>query len=481
MAASSRGELAVVSNADDQTGLTVFRMTVTPAAAPSPAFKYRLLPSESEMLPGNAALHYCRAFAEGGVSGPWKAIVKEYGEEEVEGNDKKESWYSAQRPLSDIPLDKLRAAAARFDTIVDQCVDRGTFRQNCDWGHNLEDLKGLDVISFLLPEVQESRSLSRALMLRTRAAIADGDYDRAIKQLRMNYRLGQNTATDPILISALVGMAECGLGNYEMVELISSKDSPNMYWALAALPQPLIDVRPAVRYELNWAMKIFPVLGEAETAEHSPEEWARLLTQSAVDFQQVMPEMKPMNKVVARLGVTGMSLVMYPDARRRLIASGMDPKHVEDMPVGQVVAIDAAREYRRIANEFEKAYYVSYPDAKKYCDINNFTSGNKLSGGGGRVLAELLLPAVANVRNAQMRVDWQMGALQTLEAIRMHAAANGRLPATLDEIKIVPVPPNPVTDKPYEYKLNGDTAVLELPFSDGFPGIAWRFEVKLAK
>ena len=27
----------------------------------------------------------------------------------------------------------------------------------------------------------------------------------------------------------------------------------------------------------------------------------------------------------------------------------------------------------------------------------------------------------------------------------------------------------------------GDTAVLELPFSDGFPGVASRFEIKLAK
>jgi hypothetical protein len=80
-----------------------------------------------------------------------------------------------------------------------------------------------------------------------------------------------------------------------------------------------------------------------------------------------------------------------------------------------------------------------------------------------------------------MRLGWQMNALQTVEAIRMHAAQTGALPASLDEIEIVPVPDNPVTEKPYEYRLEGDTAVLELPFSDGMRSAAWRFEIKLAE
>jgi hypothetical protein len=85
------------------------------------------------------------------------------------------------------------------------------------------------------------------------------------------------------------------------------------------------------------------------------------------------------------------------------------------------------------------------------------------------------------VRDAQTRLDWQLNALQTVEAIRMHAAAAGRLPATLAEIKVVPVPQNPVTGQGYEYRLDGDTAVLDLPESDGFAGVAWRFEITLAK
>ena len=72
-----------------------------------------------------------------------------------------------------------------------------------------------------------------------------------------------------------------------------------------------------------------------------------------------------------------------------------------------------------------------------------------------------------------------MGALRVVEAVRMHAAEAGRLPASLDDIVIVPVPVNPITTLPYLYRLDGKMAVLDLPFSDGMPGVAWRFEIQL--
>ena len=43
------------------------------------------------------------------------------------------------------------------------------------------------------------------------------------------------------------------------------------------------------------------------------------------------------------------------------------------------------------------------------------------------------------------------------------------------------MPKNPVTNDDYVYRLDGDTAVLELPASDSFPGVAYRYEIKLAK
>ena len=80
-----------------------------------------------------------------------------------------------------------------------------------------------------------------------------------------------------------------------------------------------------------------------------------------------------------------------------------------------------------------------------------------------------------------MRVERQINALQVVEAIRMHAAETGRLPECCDKITAVPVPLNPMTGRPFEYRLDGELAVLNLPASDGDANNAWRFEIALAK
>jgi hypothetical protein len=481
-ASAARAELQVVEEQTDEGQLTTYKMTVTPAAEPTPAMKYRLLPTPFDLRPGNAALHYTRAFADNGVNSVWKSVTDEYGFDVVHGDDKSNGWYSIEAPLAELPLDKVRAAAAKFDTLVKEFVARGTVRRDCDWGHNIEELRGAEIFETLLPEVQETRSLSRALMLRARVAVADGDFDRAIDELRMNYRLAQNVAQAPFLVSGLVGLAEASMGNAEVVELIAAKDSPNLYWALAALPRPFIDLQPSVQFELGNTARVIPFLLNPEQEDHSPQEWARLLAQGLTEMQTLGAGGPKQPEWVMRAGVAGLSLVAYPDAKRRLIDGGMDPERVAQMPVGQVIAIDASRECRRVTDEFEKGWYVPFRENKAHdAKAAQLVSGGKLEGGYGRMVASLMLPALSSVRTAQMRLGWQMNALQTVEAIRMHAAQTGALPASLDEIEIVPVPDNPVTEKPYEYRLDGDTAVLELPFSDGMRSAAWRFEIKLAE
>jgi hypothetical protein len=321
------------------------------------------------------------------------------------------------------------------------------------------------------------------MALRARLAIAEHRYDDALDELRINYKLARDIAAEPLLINALVGVAEAQTGHRAVIELIGAADSPNLYWALGELPQPFVDMRAATRFEMSGSFRVFPFMINAETTEHSPEEWARLLAAALTDVGPLIESGPNFNEFGARAAVTGLSAVTYPPAKQRLIAAGFDAQRVERMPVGQVIAIDAAREYRRLADEAEKWWYVPYREARQHsADADKqLTSGNKFEGGYGRFLASMLLPALSNARSSQMRLEWQTGGLQTVEAIRMHAAATGKLPTTLEEIKIVPLPENPATGEPYRYRLDGKTGTLELPASDGFPNAAWRFEITLAE
>ena len=53
-------------------------------------------------------------------------------------------------------------------------------------------------------------------------------------------------------------------------------------------------------------------------------------------------------------------------------------------------------------------------------------------------------------------------------------------PATLEDIDFVPIPVNAATGRPFLYRLEGATAILELPASDGIPNNTRRFEIQIA-
>ena len=53
-----------------------------------------------------------------------------------------------------------------------------------------------------------------------------------------------------------------------------------------------------------------------------------------------------------------------------------------------------------------------------------------------------------------------MSRLRIVEALRLHAGQTGKLPQSLDEITIVPVPNDPATDAPVGYEVLDDGSVM---------------------
>jgi hypothetical protein len=147
---------------------------------------------------------------------------------------------------------------------------------------------------------------------------------------------------------------------------------------------------------------------------------------------------------------------------------GMDAERVEQMSVAQVVAIQTARKTRESYDEVFKTVLLPYPESMALAErVEASLQGRMASrvylGSHGLPIAELLMPATRAVKRAEIRGPRQFAALQAIEAVRMHAASTGKLPATLAEITVVPVPPNPITRQSFPYRLLGNEAVLELP------------------
>jgi hypothetical protein len=75
-------------------------------------------------------------------------------------------------------------------------------------------------------------------------------------------------------------------------------------------------------------------------------------------------------------------------------------------------------------------------------------------------------------RSAFARCEQQLAILQTVEALRLHAAIRGGLPESLAELP-VPAPLDPATGRPIAYSVTGKRALLE----PGQTSAGWRYRI----
>jgi hypothetical protein len=127
-----------------------------------------------------------------------------------------------------------------------------------------------------------------------------------------------------------------------------------------------------------------------------------------------------------------------------------------------------------MSDDVEKLSYMPFWEARaRAAEVDQrLRDLNPLQGGADREVVPLvtvLSPAIQAAREAQVRLDRELASLRVIEALRMYAADHdGKLPERLNAITEVPIPLNPATGQPFVYRLDGQTAVLELPAEDGF-------------
>jgi hypothetical protein len=176
----------------------------------------------------------------------------------------------------------------------------------------------------------------------------------------------------------------------------------------------------------------------------------------------------------------------YAAAKQYLESHGWSAENVEALPAAQVVLLTEVAGYDRLYDEMIKWVGVSYPLAHA-----GFDNADKLlrrevvaSGSLNVSLPGLLIPATMKVLEASNRVDRRIAALRTVEAIRLFAATQGRLPSSLSEITQVPVPANPTTGAAFTYESDGSAATLSVAPESGRPQAAWnsfKYEITIRK
>src|SRR5579884_4377178 len=200
-------------------------LTVSPAAAATPALKYRLLPGGQDLVPGNAAVQYYRSLA---VFSENRTLLDELNAGHWD------TWL--KMPLTELPLDQVAGKLGMFAPLL-AGLEEAARRRDCDW--QLADRP--DGIFLLLPELQKCRMVARIIAVRARYRLARGHGADAVAALATGYALGRNLARGPTMLHVLVGVAVVQVMDSVLEELIQQPGAPNLYWALTVLPRPYFD------------------------------------------------------------------------------------------------------------------------------------------------------------------------------------------------------------------------------------------------
>jgi hypothetical protein len=429
----------------------VRELTVVPAAAPVPLFKYRLLPLSSELNPGDAAPLYLRIRYEI-LDRDWEAIGANAAK-----------WL-------ELPRDQFPAAEVR--KFVDGWLGRlrqiefGARRKTCDWNYSLPEQQ-VDVIGILMPDAAGMRNWSRMLVLKARVEVAEGKFDDAIHTMETGIAFARHVAEGPFLINQLVGIAIASdtLSTYD--DLVWRPGAPNLYWALTSLPRPLIGLRDGMEQEMKIVDRLVPELtdldrvrADAEWSAHLERLHARLVGLSKLVFDPGLQggsgnaSRPPKPEEVVDPDLARFTATVLPHAREYLrTRQGSTAEEAEKRPAGRTIAEYLAGAVREHRDEEFRIAYLPYPEALA---AGRSTTAN-LPDPAFR-LFEGLFPGMQGLA-AEARLDRRVAALRVVEAVRLYAAAHdGKLPESLDRITEVPVPLDPVTGKSFGYRLEGSHA-----------------------
>jgi hypothetical protein len=235
----------------------------------------------------------------------------------------------------------------------------------------------------------------------------------------------------------------------------------------------------ALQVESNALELSFPELRDLEHTGRTPAEWKGLFHRFAkqvTEWTTVSDPPSPGPKSPEELEESCRRL--FPNAKQMLIDSGLPPAEVYSMSVHQVALLYTLSMYHKIYDDGAKNYSLPYPEAIQGIDeaIGRF---DQTSDEPQEIIpvASHALKALRGTRNAIARNDRQIASLRVFEALRLHAGANGgRLPERLSDITIVPLPVDPVTGKPFEYRLADGKALLSGP---PLPHAPLRYEITM--
>ncbi len=198
-------------------------LVLHPQKASAAVGKFSLLPPESAKVDGDAVPLYEKAI---------KALPDKGGDDQIR------KW--VDMPIDQMPLDQVEEVLSKhMDSL--RAVAKAAKCRQCDWP---EWKPGLEV-----GDLSEYRRLAFVVRLWARMEIADKGYEGAILALQTGFGMARHLGQAPTIMQVLVGTAIGGVTCRQVGEFVGGEDAPNLYPALASLPNPFVQIEKAIETE----------------------------------------------------------------------------------------------------------------------------------------------------------------------------------------------------------------------------------------
>ena len=425
--------------------------SVTPAAADAvgAAGPFTLAFSLRDREPGDAATMYLTAFslfrdppavAEAGPGGDSDADAR---------GQTLESALNAS--LADLDLAETQAVVDRYRDALD-LIEKAARRGQARFEFPINE-QGM---ATLLPHLSDARTAANVLAVRTMLHASTDDIDAALADLRLIFTLARHVGghDGAVLVENMVGVGVTAIGYDRLAKLQGADDVPNLYWALAALPEP-IDFRRTVENERVLIYGTFPQLRDPDAVDADSFNIMMRAVDRYADGGEAPTAAERLRGIAER--TAGMAF-MLPSARGYLLREGhFTEAELDDLGPYRTIAHYMDLSYGDAFGELVKA--ASLPPRESIAAFGQIPEELAGDGGWGRLFVNLLSPSLASARQSFATVERQRVALVAVEALRDHAAKTGELPQSLAELAMF-VPPDPYTGQPLGYQRDGDTAVL---------------------
>ncbi len=439
-----------------------YELTVSPAAEPVPALKYHLLPPLEDQVPGNAVPIYLRIIFEH-ASGEWHRLLRDKPGQLLE------------IPIDDLPLDEASKVLSTFEGELRQMTAAGK-RSYANWEYVQEE----DPLTTLLPDAQSMRSYARLIALRARYEVRQGNPLEAVASLRDGLALARHVSDASFLVNQFVGVAVAKIVLAEVDQVVCLENAPNLYWALAELPKPLIPFSNGLATESQIIQLRFPELVVPKASIN----WGELSERMRRWAVQVVTWEETDNAAALTAQILKTPSSEQLDTARDELSRMTDysPEEVAAMSDSEIEVRYTLALHGVIYDAWRKWYSVPYFQALP--KIEHVTEQLQADARRREIypLVSILAPLRTNLSNllsGPLQNTRQIARQQVIEALRMHAAQAGKLPTTLDEVTVVPVPLDPATGGPFAYKLEDGVATLDVTDLAGMQRDILRVPVKV--